>query len=338
MPKISIIIPVYNTELYLKKCLDSIISQTYQDYEVIIVNDGSTDNSQNIISEYEKKYKDKIFAYYKENEGVSIARNFGIEKSKGEFITFVDSDDYIDKYMLEKMIKKANEDNFDMIICNLLYIYPNKKVIGKSNIKGDLLTKDQIKNNIINILPAMCGKLIKRNLYTNFKFKPNIWYEDVESYFRMYPKLNKIGYINQDLYFYPQRNDSITYTYNEKLYDIIYMWDGIIKEYKKNNYFDEYKSELEISVIRYSFATFVKRLAKTKNKKMFKLGVDKAIENVNNLFPNYKNNIYLKTFSIKNIYLKYFNKSFACILFHLINGISIKKNNKIIILRGKNND
>lgn len=321
MPKISIIIPVFNTELYLKRCLDSIINQTYKDYEVIIINDGSTDNSPKIIYEYEEKYKDKIFAYHKKNEGVAIARNFGIQKSKGDFITFVDSDDYIDKYMLEKMIKKATEDNFDMIMCNLLYIYPQKSVVGRSNINSDLLNKEQIKENIINILPAMCGKLIKRSLYSDISFKPNIWFEDVESYFRMYPNLTKIGFIDESLYFYPQRKDSITWTYNEKLYDIINIWDGIIEYYKKNNFYEQYKKELEFSTIRYSFATFIKRLAKTKDKKMFKNGVNYAIQTVNILFPNYKENIYLKSIKPKNLYLKYFNKSFAYILFYLVNGL-----------------
>lgn len=319
MPKISIIIPVFNTESYLKKCLDSIINQTYQDYEIIIVNDGSTDNSSNIILEYAQKYKDKIFAYHKKNEGVSLARNFGIEKAKGDFITFVDSDDYIDKYMLEKMIEKVNEDDFDMVICNLLYIYPTKNIVGKSNINSDLLTKEQIKENIINILPAMCGKLIKKDLYNNFKFKSNIWFEDVESYFRMYPKLNKIGFIDQTLYFYPQRDTSITYTYNEKLYDIINMWEDIIKDYKKNNFYEQYKNELEFSTVRYSFATFIKRLAKTRDQELFKNGVNYAIQTVNKLFPNYRKNIYLNSFNPKSIYLKYFNKVFAYILFYITN-------------------
>lgn len=319
MSQVSIIIPVFNTEAYLEKCLDSIINQTYQDFEIIIVDDGSTDNSYQVISKYEQKYKDKIFAYHKKNEGVSIARNYGIKRAHGKYITFIDSDDYIDKYMLEKMITKSNENDFDMIICDLLYIYPNKQVIGKSKINHDLLTKEQIKKNIINILPAMCGKLIKKDLYNNFEFKPNIWFEDVESYFRMYPHLNKIGVINQSLYFYPQRSSSITYTYNEKLYDIINMWNDIIKYYKENNFYNEYKNELEFATVRYCYATFIKRLSKTKNREIFKSGLIDAMKKVNNLFPDYRNNIYLKSFTLKNIYLKHFNKFFAYSLFYITN-------------------
>lgn len=317
MPQISIIIPVFNTEAYLEKCLDSVINQTYQDYEIIIVDDGSTDTSPEIIAKYAQNYKDKIFVYRKKNEGVSIARNYGIEKSRGRFITFVDSDDYIDKNMLKEMIEKASENDFDMVICNLLYIYPNKEIIGRSGISSDLLDKNQIRENMINILPAMCGKLIKRDLYKNVNFKPNIWFEDVESYFRMYPNLNKIGIVNSNLYFYPQRSSSITYTYNEKLYDIVNIWDDIIKYYKENKFYEQYRNELEYSTVRYCYATFIKRLAKTKDKKIFKAGVNYAIKHVNTLFPEYKSNTYLKSFTPKNLYLKHFNKAFAYLLFYI---------------------
>ena len=317
MPKVSIIIPVYNTEQYIEKCLNSILDQSYDDYEIIIVNDGSTDNSIKIIDNYVKKYNQKIFAYTKKNEGVSIARNFGVEKSSGEFITFVDSDDYIDKHMLEKMINKAESDNFDMVICNLLYIYPQKSVVGKNNINSDLITKSAIKENIINILPAMCGKLVKKQLFEKLKFKPDIWFEDVEIYFRMYPYLSKIGYVDELLYYYPQRATSITYTFNEKLYDIVNMWDDIINYYKQNNFFEGYKNELEFSTVRYCFATFIKRLAKSHDKKIFAKGTNYSIQSVNKLFPNYRHNIYLRTFSLKNFYLKYFNKYFAYFLFYI---------------------
>jgi len=114
--KFSIIVPVYNVEDYLKQCLDSIIGQTYTNFEIIIVNDGSKDNSQQIIDEYEQKYPSLIKAFKKENGGLSDARNFGVEKVVGDYILFVDSDDYINKELLEKLNEVIVRDKEPEII------------------------------------------------------------------------------------------------------------------------------------------------------------------------------------------------------------------------------
>ena len=111
MPKISVIVPVYNTGVYLQKCFNSILSQGMQDFEVIVVNDGSTDNSEEIIMQYVEGYPDKIKYYKKENGGISSARNFGVKKAIGDYLCFVDSDDYIDENLfanLENYLYKAD--------------------------------------------------------------------------------------------------------------------------------------------------------------------------------------------------------------------------------------
>ena len=105
----SVIVPVYNVEKYLAKCLDSILAQTYSDFEIIVVNDGSPDNSQQIIDEYAKNYPDKIKPFIKANGGLSDARNFGVEKASGEYLLFVDSDDYIAEKLLENLHKVIKE-------------------------------------------------------------------------------------------------------------------------------------------------------------------------------------------------------------------------------------
>ncbi|MDO5557053.1 MAG: glycosyltransferase family 2 protein [Clostridia bacterium] len=314
--KISIIIPVYNTEKYLRKCLDSVINQNYNNYEIIIVNDESTDGSQKIIDEYEKRYSQKIKAFFKKNEGISEARNFGVSKARGDYITFVDSDDYIDCNMLSKMSEKAEEKNFDIVLSNLKYVYPKKEVVVSSGIKKDIFGKE-LKGEIINILPAMCGKLIKKEMFEDLKFKKNIWFEDLEIYFRMYTKIKSVGVIDKAYYNYIQRINSITYTYNEKLYDLINNWEDIIDFYIKENIFNEYKEELEYSYVRYAFATFIKRLAKSKDKEKFNIGVIYAIEKVKLVFPNYKRNKYINRKGLKNLYLKFFNKSIAKIIYAL---------------------
>ena len=131
--KVSIIVPVYNVESYLDKCLNSLVNQTLKDIEIIVINDGSTDNSQKIIDKYSKKYKN-IINITKENGGVSEARNLGLEKASGEYIGFLDSDDWIEPDMYELMYQKAKTENFDIVACDTQAIYYYKIVYISSNI------------------------------------------------------------------------------------------------------------------------------------------------------------------------------------------------------------
>ena len=124
MKKVSVIIPVYNVEDYLEKCLDSVINQTLKDIEIIVVNDGSPDNSQKIIDKYRKKDK-RIISVMKENGGQASARNLGIKKSHGEFLCFVDSDDWIELDMLEVLYNNAKENHSDIVTCDYFRVMDN---------------------------------------------------------------------------------------------------------------------------------------------------------------------------------------------------------------------
>ena len=131
MKKVSVIVPVYNVENYITKCLESLVSQTLQDMEIIIVNDGSTDNSQQIIDNFVKKYPEKIKAFIKDNGGLSDARNFGIDRAIGEFIGFVDSDDYVTPTMFEQMYLLGKKNNAEMVICNLQKVNERGEITQK---------------------------------------------------------------------------------------------------------------------------------------------------------------------------------------------------------------
>ena len=126
MKKVSIIVPVYNVEKYLAKCLDSLVSQTLEDVEIIVVDDGSKDNSKQIIDEFQTKYPDKIKSFVKENGGLSDARNFGLDRAIGEYIGFVDSDDYVTAEMFEEMHSLAQKYDAEMVICNLQKVDENR--------------------------------------------------------------------------------------------------------------------------------------------------------------------------------------------------------------------
>ena len=125
--KVSIIVPVYNVEKYIDKCLDSLVNQTLKDIQIIIVNDGSKDDSIKIIKEYQEKYGNKIKYLEKENGGLSDARNYGIPYAEGEYIAFLDSDDYIEKNAYEEMYNIAKKEEADMVECDFYWEYPNKR-------------------------------------------------------------------------------------------------------------------------------------------------------------------------------------------------------------------
>ena len=312
--KVSVIVPVYNVESYLDKCLTSLVKQTLQEIEIIVVNDGSKDNSEKIIEKYLKKYPEKIKYIKKANGGLSSARNEGLKYASGEYIGFVDSDDYVSLNTFNLMYKKAKEKNFDLVVCNLNYVYETKTKMVSAGLDKDLENEDEVKKNIVFLYPAVWNKLYKKEILDSLKFKEGIWYEDVEFNFRVYPRVKSIGYVDKPLIQYVQRESSISKTIDKRLFNYLDNFNGLIRYYQDNNLYNKYYFELEYSYVRYLYATFIKQLSYTNDKQLFKEGVKEAIKNVQEHFPNYKKNIYLKKFGLKNIYLKTFNKKTASLL------------------------
>ncbi len=316
MVKVSVIVPVYNVYPYLRKCLDSLVNQTLKDMEIIVVNDGSPDDSKEIIKEYEKKYWN-IKGYDKKNGGLSSARNYGLKYAKGEYIAFLDSDDYIDSNMYLDMYNKAKEQDFDVVVCDLTYIYDTKKVRAYSNLKNDIMDKNSIKKIMPTIYPAAWNKIYKHEMLRNSKvlFKEGVWYEDVEFLYRLFPYIGSIGVIPESYYNYVQRSGAITSTYDERLFNYISNFNGIVDYYKENNFYLEYKAELEYSYVRYLYATFMKN-ASYLEKDMFNKAYKEATYNVKKNFPKYRLNKYFYK-SLKGLYLVTFNKLYALILWRM---------------------
>lgn len=318
MTKVSVIVPVYNTENFLERCLNSLVNQTLDDIEIIVVNDGSTDNSQTIIDDYAGKFPKKIKAYKKKNGGLSDARNFGIGKAIGKYIGFVDSDDYADLDMFKTLYEKAENGDFDVTVCDIRYVFDDKVSVVSSRVKCDLTNKNDVKEQMIDIYPAAWNKLFKYHLFDEIKFKKKVWYEDVEFLYRLLPFVSSIGVVNKPLINYVQREGAITNTFNEKIYDYVSNWNEIIDFYKERKIYDEYKDELEYCYVRYLYMTFIKT-ATHFDKKNYKKACKIAKENVLNHFSNYKKNKYLK--GLSGFYLKhfsYFTSSLVYYFYHLI--------------------
>ena len=299
MAKLSVIVPVYNVEKYIERCLKSLVNQTLKDIEIIIVNDESTDRSTDIVEKYIKSNSSKFKYLEKKNGGLSSARNYGLEYATGEYIAFLDSDDYIELNMYEEMYKLAKKDDADIVECDFIWewdygkkvfdkrrnynsksIKDNKIKTGKlkkSQTSENLITVEQDKNNENNKKEMMkrprvvaWNKIYKRELInkTKTRFPEGLIYEDLEFFYKLLPYVNKISYINQYFVHYVQREDSISNSQTEKTGDIFKILDNIFSFYKENNIYDKYEKELKSMSRRIMFGSSLKRIMKIKDTKI----------------------------------------------------------------------
>lgn len=304
MPKVSLIIPVYNVENYIEKCLNSVVNQTLDDIEIIIVNDGSEDSSKNIISKYVEKYKNKIKYFEKENGGLSSSRNFGMPYATGEYIAFLDSDDYVEPETYEEMYNLAKKEDADMVECDFIWEYPskNKEDIGVIyNSKKEMIEKARV---------VAWNKLIKRKIIenVNIEFPLGLRYEDVEFFYKLVPYLNKVSFIKKCFIHYVQRENSIANTQNSRTKEIFIVLENVIKYYKDNGFYEEYKQELEYIYVRFLLCSSLKRMCKIQNKKERSQALKQTWNNINTKFPEWKKNEILKKKTLKNLYIKSNNK------------------------------
>ena len=228
-PEISVIIPVYNMLHYLAECLNSVVNQTFTDYEIIIVNDGSTDDSQSVIDDYVYRYPELIRAFTIKNRGLGGARNYGMEKAHGRYFVFVDSDDYIHKDALKHMYEAAKFHNADYVITDIISFWEDGKQVHSSscdfpNINRFEIIKHAAKYGIV----AACSKLIDRELFNVIQF-PTGFYEDLATTPILLSYAKNIYYLPEGLYFYRQRVGSITSikSGDKRLLDCYAAWDRI---------------------------------------------------------------------------------------------------------------
>ncbi|MCT7522584.1 glycosyltransferase [Aliarcobacter cryaerophilus] len=211
MPKISVIIPVYNTERYLDKCLNSCINQTFKDIEIILINDGSTDNSFEICKKY-LKIDSRIRLFSQENKGQGFSRNFGIMNSKSDFIFFLDSDDYIENNTIKKLYSKVIKDKSDIVIGGWKRVDETGNSISLNPIISEDIINSSNKATYIfsgQISLISCGILFNKRLFLdNFLFFQNSAYEDVCIVPVIYYLANKISIFNENLYIWLDREDS----------------------------------------------------------------------------------------------------------------------------------
>lgn len=224
MPKISIIVPVYKVENYINKCIDSVLNQTFKDFELILVDDGSPDRCGKICDEYSKK-DSRVRVVHKENGGLSDARNRGIKEAKGEYIGFVDSDDYIDEYMYEILYDNLIKNNADISVCGIYDCYKDK--IFQNNIDGKVhvfSNQEALKEVLYGkkLTAFAFNKLYKREVFDNIRFPVGKIYEDSFLIPTVFANSEKIVLVSVPKYYYIHREGSITSSkFSEKFFDVI---------------------------------------------------------------------------------------------------------------------
>ncbi|WP_224393697.1 glycosyltransferase family 2 protein [Clostridium perfringens] len=237
-PEISIIVPIYNVEKYLSKCIDSILNQSFTNFELILVNDGSNDRSGIICDEYTLK-DERIRVIHKKNGGVSSARNSGISLALGKYIGFVDSDDYIKEEMYEILYNLCKKYKTDISICKLgreingtlINNEENGEIIELDNVNG---LKELFKGILYRF--SLCNKLFKRECFRGVIFPEGRIHEDLSTTYRLFANAKKSIYFDYVGYIYVKRENSIlTTTYNEKRLQAFIGWNEIL-EFMINKY------------------------------------------------------------------------------------------------------
>lgn len=254
--KVSIIVPVYNTEKYLDKCLKSLVSQSYRNIEIIIVNDGSTDGSLEIINQYTSMYGEYIVAIDQENQGLSGARNTGIKCATGKYMAFIDSDDYVDKNYIMHLVEVAERENAEMVICGYQMVDEEGKLINRLI---PLSYERNYREEWSCRIMAACFRLILRKVWYryNLNFVKGIWGEDIPIVFFLNAMCDKIAVAPYAEYFYVQHLGSIRHSMkgirDEKMpYYAIEMACSKIKKYGCKNSV----AYMELSLIKI-FAVFL---------------------------------------------------------------------------------
>lgn len=261
MKKVSVIIPVYNVERYLARCIDSCINQTYNNVEIICVNDGSTDGSLNILEHY-KILDSRIQIINKENGGLSSARNAGVAASVGDYILFVDSDDFISCDAVEHLVRNAERNSSDVVIFDYFYAHVDRsmrKILtiiewNDKRYENKSFNLSNVDKSAYLLIPVAAWCKFYRTEYlkeNNITFFEGVIFEDVDYNAKVLSKAERITYVNEPLYhYYVGRSDQIMAKNDESLFDVISVYLSAEKTLKQSKSFEKYKASFYLLVMR----------------------------------------------------------------------------------------
>ena len=255
--KVSVIIPIYNTKDYIRKCLDSVINQTLEDIEILAVDDGSTDGTADIVKEYAEKYPQKLKAFFKQNGGQADARNLALLNAQGEYLGFVDSDDWIDAEMYLEMYEKAKSEDADIVICDTTDHYPTYDVYHHAS---------QFESKFA-VTPSACNKIFRRTFVGDIQFPVGLWYEDFEFTTKNLMRTEKISVIHKGFYHCHCREVSTMTNNNaQKNMDMLTVMNNLVGYVESNGWLDKYSDVLEYLHIDHILISTINRLEQQDNK------------------------------------------------------------------------
>ena len=302
--KLSIVAAVYNLEKYLPRCLDALVNQTLQDIEILCVDDGSTDSAPQIIEEYAKMYPDKIKTFHKQNGGEFTTRNYGLQRAKGEYVTFVDTDDYVEPNWAEKLYTAAKENDADLAVCGFerIDLETNKVVATNMTNFGNTVKQINPKDDfILFINPAPWNKIYKRDKIKDLEFLPFRGFNDTMFLASCYTRMKKIAFVPDVLYHYYLRYDSQIHTVNKQDVNNLKKYLLEVKQlYIKSGKYDEMKYLLDTFAFLHLGTSVMYRVSydKTVNiKQMLK----ETIKYLDDNFENWRKSPFLKLgYSLKH--------------------------------------
>lgn len=322
--KVSVIVPAYNSAEFIHVCLDSLVAQTIDSLEVVAVNDGSADNTMDIIREYERKYPDIVKGYDKPNSGVADTRNFGVSHANGEFIGFVDSDDCVEPEFFEKLYDAAKKYGTDIAACNVIEIIGNESNVHVQNrIKQEgTISLDENPEKINLCRPYLWNKVIRREIFNEDNMFPyGIYYEDVAVIYGILFTADRIALVPDVHYIYRRlRDDSVSNSSDEKAFDVFKACDIIDERAHRLNDYSKIGKVIEWVIIVHIFIR-VKRAYDNSNKDFKLKFIDRAYEYLDEKFPDWKSNQYY--FSNKKNWI-FKSKTLAKLVFVYCNFLPVK--------------
>lgn len=235
-PKISVIVPVFNVKPYLEDCLSSIQAQQENDFDVWMIDDGSTDGSALILQDWQKR-DSRFHLITQKNAGLSAARNTGLDQCKGDYVAFIDSDDIVSPEYLKELSMAASGSHSPISVCDMDYFDETGKHQFSSGGDFDVLSLED-GPSLLGINNSACNKLFARNLFSNIRFPEGKYYEDLATVPILLYKAGKAVKVNKALYYYRQRQGSIAHKANPKIFEIYDAIDGVISYLKINGVAD----------------------------------------------------------------------------------------------------
>ncbi len=303
MPKVSVIIPVYNVEKYLRACIESVFAQSYKDYEIILVDDGSTDSSGAICDEFAEN-NPAVRVIHQQNKGLGGARNTGIYASESDYLLFVDSDDTVHPELLEICCEKIEKYSCDMVIFDLIAAFDDgtfgEKFTCSPILENTSLSGDNLKP--LAFVTGACNRIFKKSLFTenNIEFPNKVWYEDLRTVGKLVPYVEKAYYYSKKpLYYYFQRTGSIMHTpdFNRIVTERILAVNEIWNFFSEHNYIERYKEEIEYLLIFHGFFLPVREIQSMTND--FSNYIDKLRNNLEEHCINPLQNKYISILKTK---------------------------------------